>query len=455
MAARDGNGLSESDQAGGSSLPQHAKELEPHDVFRPARRDPLNFFEPWEGRPAYHEDQLTRGLLVALRCSPMAHQVWLTLIQGGLPSEEGRQLYELPDPEFNTQQRRVLGSALNERDSIEGISVLISGEDSQTTAEGVAERGRDQVLDGIIRYGDSLVVVIESKLGGRVRTQQHEQINLYGQPVKFGKPVVVRWDVLLAAFGDLVAKELVAGAERAILSDFLSLVDKYFPRIAPFPTLARCGSHEFRVSRRLRALLSEASEEEARMDQWVAWVDLSERMEGVASRACLRYASRPEPGSVELSVYPADTLTQARALYAGPGKVAAVSALAKNPGWRVTPHFHFGHMQTGYVWCSGGIETGRYLELWQQKIKDARAITREGWPRYWTWLMAEGIAAPENRNEFEQTFTRTGRSTATPRPGLDITYGWPIREAEGLDASDKLVDEVRQAIAMIVSALRS
>jgi hypothetical protein len=44
-------------------------------------QDRLNFFEPWQRLPAYHEDQLTRALLVVLRYCPMAQQAWLSLVE--------------------------------------------------------------------------------------------------------------------------------------------------------------------------------------------------------------------------------------------------------------------------------------------------------------------------------------------------------------------------------------
>jgi hypothetical protein len=49
---------------------------------------------------------------------------------------------------------------------------------------------------------------------------------------------------------------------------------------------------------------------------------------------------------VELLLYPADTLTQARAFWADAHVVAAVLELPER-GWRVNPNFHFGFMERG------------------------------------------------------------------------------------------------------------
>jgi hypothetical protein len=46
--------------------------------------DRLNFFFPHESAAAWNENQLTRALLVVLRYSPMAHQVWLRMVASEL-----------------------------------------------------------------------------------------------------------------------------------------------------------------------------------------------------------------------------------------------------------------------------------------------------------------------------------------------------------------------------------
>ena len=65
--------------------------------------DRLNFFEPYENRPPSHEDQLTRALLVVLRCCPILHQAWLCLIRSP------RKVQDLERPRFDTQSVQILG----------------------------------------------------------------------------------------------------------------------------------------------------------------------------------------------------------------------------------------------------------------------------------------------------------------------------------------------------------
>lgn len=180
-------------------------------------QDRLNFFEPWERIPANHENQLTRALLVVLRYCPIAHQAWLSLVDAGLT------LHSLPRPTFDTQRVQILRSESQPKtnEPIKGISVLCVADASNEVQSAVLESDRGQVLDGIIRYGDDYVIVLESKLHEFVAgmIDQASNINIHGQPIQFDGPVRnISWRDVLASFTDLADQErrLVSGAEREI-----------------------------------------------------------------------------------------------------------------------------------------------------------------------------------------------------------------------------------------------
>ena len=213
----------------------------------------LNFFVPYERAPAWHENQLTRALLVVLRYSPVAHQAWLRLVA------PAQQLHDLSKAEFTTQRQRVLNAdtEIPEGETVPGISVWLAPDATQVSAP-IESSDRQQVLDGIVTYGNDLVVVIENKIKWCGVTEQPNRINLHGSPVKFEKePVSVTWQRLLGLLSGLVDRDLVSGAERLLISDFLDLVEKYFPLIGPYSTLAQCGDQRFRIERRLDTILGE------------------------------------------------------------------------------------------------------------------------------------------------------------------------------------------------------
>ena len=215
--------------------------------------DHLNFFEPYENIPAHHENQLTRALLVVLRYSPMAHQAWLSLVDQEL------HLHQLPQPGFRTQQARILEKGISgpANEAIKGISVICAADASKVEGKTV-KSDRVQVLDGIVRYGDDLVIVLETKLDGPAPDRQAREINLHGQPVAFeGKVRTLSWRSVLDSFADLADDDrgVTAGSERKVLQDFLNFTDRNFPNLGPFSTLDRCGGEQSRVMRRLRKVM--------------------------------------------------------------------------------------------------------------------------------------------------------------------------------------------------------
>jgi hypothetical protein len=149
---------------------------------------------------------------------------------------------------------------------------------------------------------------------------------------------------------------------------------------------------------------------------------------------------------VQLALYPADTLSQAREFYGHSKALDGTRALASTDGWTVTPNFHFGHMQRGFCWTTSDIEVEDYLRLWEVHIATAGNVPRGEWASYWSWLIEREIAKAEDRAEFERDFTETDRQTATPRPGLMLARRWPLAEAEDLDSRDAFASAIRAAL---------
>lgn len=391
---------------------------------------PLNFFEPYERLSPGHENQLTRALLVVLRYCPIAHQAWLSLIH------PGRQLHELPHPTFSTQRARILEKDYpNPTDEpISGISVICAADAPEVASGAVVGSDRGMVLDGIVRYDNDLVIVMESKLDGPANADQAININLHGQPVRFdgtgfdGKVRPISWRAILSAFDDLADEEraLTGGAERIILRDFLEFVDRNFPRLGPFNTLQRCAGEPSRVMRRLRAMLGEATGGEA---VGVGGIILPGRHLAVISA---HIAYDREKGEVQLRMFPADTLEQARTFYKRPKAPERVLAL-ESKDWTVSPNFHFGFMAKGLSWTNATASVAEYMRHWQRNIGETRQVDRADWRTFWDELVRLEFAQQADREQFDRDFTDTNRNSASPRPGIRCSFVWPFEEAERLD----------------------
>lgn len=147
---------------------------------------------------------------------------------------------------------------LDDEMTIRGISVLLTPDPMQRQAP-VAASDRRQILDGIVQYGDMLVVAIENKILSGVTASQPSAINTNGAPVEFDKQVrTVAWQELLEAYADMSIRGLVAGSERHVIDDFLEFAEHFFPQVGPYSTLRRAEKSRARMGRRLDTVLASA-----------------------------------------------------------------------------------------------------------------------------------------------------------------------------------------------------
>ena len=410
------------------------------------QNDALNFFLPFRRLEPNHENQLTRALLVVMRYSPMAHAAWLRLVA------PERHLQQLPVAAFRTQTRAVR-QAGEEEEPADLVSVFLTPEEPLTSGDVViVESDRTQVLDAVIDYSGELLVVIENKVAEDDHRQARE-LNMTGARIRLAdgqEAVVVLWRDVLEAFIALRERSLVGGTEATLLDDFLLYTEDYFPDLGPFRTLRLAHGNWFRQTRRLRQLLGEAVDLDALIDGYGPYVE-TPAGEAIGTKTYLRMTDGDEQ-QVELAMYPADTLSQARAFFRSPGVVAGVVKLREQPGWHAAPNFHFGHMQRGYCWTTTKRPVDEYLALWTTEIHFAGNVPREKWDEYWSWLEQERLATPEDRPEFDRHFTQTQRQTASPRPGLELVRRWPLPEAEALDSRGALHRQVRDALNAALEA---
>lgn len=406
-------------------------------------RDVLNFFSPFERLEAGHENQLTRALLVLLRLSPLAHVAWLRLV------DPARRLYELPPARFDTQRAAVRLAGKGD-EPVELVSVFLAPEEPVSGGGIVTETDRGQVLDAIINYGGELLVVIENKIV-EADDLQARHINVTGAraPIREGQEaVVVLWRDVLEAFTALRERHLVGGAEVAVLDDFLTYTEDHFSALGPFRSLRLAQGNVSRQNRRLRQVLGEAVGAEAVASPNGPYAS----MPGASTVGANAYLGITDEGTaVELALYPADTLSQARTFYRQPGVATTLRELLAQ-GWNARPNFHFGHMQRGFCWTCNHRELNEYVELWTQRINNEREVPRDRWDGYWTWLEHEHIACPEDRAEFNRHFNDTKRQNASPRPGLHLTQRWPLAEAEAVDARGELQHRVSEALSAALTA---
>lgn len=408
----------------------------------------LNFFAPYESLAPGHENQLTRALLVVLRYSPLAHAAWLRFVAPELRIEE------LPPARFRTQRAQLLHAkpaSTSDEGVIRGISVWLAPDPRQHHAP-VGKTDRRQILDGVVEYGDALVVAIENKVHAGEPTVQPTSINADGAAVEFDPHVrSVAWQALLESLADLSLRGLVAGAEQKVIDDFLAFAEHHFPQVGPYSTLRRAAGSLRRVERRLDAVLAAATGVQERARQDAVSRLLPEREDEAQRCVDLVFLDlHPDGSRVCLRMYPGDTLSQAKVLYK---RAAAARGLLDMPGWKVRTNYHWGFITTGYCWAHGTITAHDYIEHWIGAIRETSAVPRERWDSEWARLEALGIVAARDHADFQRHFIDTRISKATPRPGLCCEFSWPIEDATVLDDRGGFVDAVRAEIAALLRQL--
>jgi hypothetical protein len=216
----------------------------------------LSVFLPYD-RPPQHEDQLTRAAMIVMRAVPLARDALLARL--GAPTSA-----RLPEPELDMQTNYVMAPALvAEPDGgmlHELISVFLSPDEGLNLSQAqIAERARGQRLDGVLRFGDQLVVVIECKTVPRAPTGQAEELRRRGVEVEHSQVVALGWHELLEDWWALLERGLLAPAEQVLMEDLVAFAEEHFPHLLPFTTLGSAGGHDLRRRRRLVALLREAT----------------------------------------------------------------------------------------------------------------------------------------------------------------------------------------------------
>jgi hypothetical protein len=420
-----------------------------------------NAFEVFSSQAVGHENQLTRALLVLLRVSPLAHEVWLRRIGLG-----GIGLVGVGEPAYAFQTGTVPEvDPESQEEPARGISVFIT-RDTATNTGPIAASDRRQIPDALVTYlgqDKPIITVIESKVHSGTDAIQAREINLGGVEAEWDPPtpVELRWSELIDDLWSLLDLAAASGSEARLLFDFFDFVDTHYREVGPYSTLRRCGGVHERVRRRSRALLAEATEREAYLG--TRGREPYVEMDGPPSlprRVGLDLSEAPHRGEsrrgershtdLRLSFWPADTPSQARAFYSDPDLLDRMLKLVEDSAWEGEANMHFGHFQAGYAWTAPAEEISftDYVNYWRENLDLPSTVYRDRdphWDDLLTQLLDAGII--DSRQPFDKDFTKTGRNKADVRPGLRLERVWDIDEATTLDEQDALVDQIKQAFA--------
>lgn len=413
----------------------------------------LNAFVPYRLAPT-HEDQLTRAAMIVLRGVPLARDAFLGL----LASDRS---WQLPEAEFDMQTGDVLAPPAVE-DEVTTVAELISvflSPDIELDLSGaeLSERDAEQRLDGVVRFGNELVVVIESKVVGQAASDQASQIRLRGATVERSRVVHLGWHDLLQAWWRLLERGLLNPAERLLIEDLAAFTEEHFPHLLPFSTLLEAGDHPLRRQRRLMALLRQATGIEQARPSLAGGGEVM--LDAALGTTCAqRLMLHIEGSELVLATAAGELKPQALALY-GTSRWQGAVALADRDGWKVGPNLYLGyrgaqtHAQRLHL--TGRVPVAEYARRWAEEDRDRIGAHRYDTVRdgLWPWLLARGYASEEDRAHLEPFLEGLGRRDAHLRPRIELVRRWTVDEAAVLDERHGLADELRRAIDELLAAL--
>jgi hypothetical protein len=415
----------------------------------------LNFFRPYQDET--HENELTRAALVVMRLVPLAHAEFIRLVDSSLS------IAALPAVSFDTQTAalhpefasRLAAGGQPPANLLQVISVFLTPSDEELTIK-VEASERTWVVDGALRYGDRLVIVVESKLHADAGAWQAENIPLGAlAPGCQLRPegVAVPWHDLLESWMQLADLGLLNITERTVLADFFDLAGQNFADLLPFKTLARAGANETRIQRRARDLLAAASSGELDWDShfrwWYAFAEWRsfERLALIAS-----YEER-----LSLELWPAHVKPQARALYAEGQAHLAVGALNGQRLGRgvveVSPDlFVRSHAPRVHIPFRTHLEdVADYLAFWAENVGAIHQYDAADLPL--DWLVERGLVSARRCDEAREIIAAKKCRAVMLQPGLSISVTWSWADAVELDDHDQLVGDLRAALTEVLTAL--
>jgi hypothetical protein len=152
---------------------------------------------------------------------------------------------------------------------------------------------------------------------------------------------------------------------------------------------------------------------------------------------------------IELSIYPGDTVTQAKA-FLSRVDVDKVYALAEQH-WGVWPNFHFAFMATNLHWGHVSLGLKEYLEFWKHNQDRIGQVRRDQFLPLFEAFHKDGLLGEDDLPELQKKTTETRREVINICPGIGLAYRWSLDKAAELDRRRELEKQVYERASEAVA----
>jgi hypothetical protein len=404
-----------------------------------------NYFGRFENKPSSAEDRLTRAFLVLVRLVPPVQAAFIDAIREKQRTQGNGSLV----PSRTATDAGVggvwsqVGTLLTDEGRV--LSILLTNREWNGEVE-IQPSDRTPVYDGVVHYGEQWVFAIENKPYGNVREDQlHPNVeDAEGLEVDPGLVVLV-WKDLIRRLHALGESDWLDHTQHQLVDDFLRYAQAEFPEINPYPTLKHCGDDLDKLNRRCEDLMKELAADRVDTRRWGPYIRVPELK---AAKVVLVSAEESNGSwALDLSLSPGDTVTQARALYS---QVDISKLHALTDEWDCSTNLHFAHMSKNLVYPSPTISLREYLAFWQEHQGWIRQVKEDQFDELLDLLKSNGLLTETDREEFEEEFFETNRSTVNVCPGVSLHYRWERPKALNLDTNDRLTGAIDERVRAAV-----
>jgi hypothetical protein len=145
--------------------------------------------------------------------------------------------------------------------------------------------------------------------------------------------------------------------------------------------------------------------------------------------------------SIEVRIYPGNTVSQARKFFERARKQEFFELESK--GWKIQPYLCFCYMAWGRRACGNKLSREGYFDYWASE--EIRQIRREdnGFERLSQRLRAHRLIDARDQRNIKRDFIETKRDVMNVCPGFELIFAWRRAEANRLDRDQRLVAAVR------------
>jgi hypothetical protein len=413
----------------------------------------LNYFNPYDSKAGFHEDQLTRAYLVLLKHSSHAFFSFIDYARSNQKTsgdEKPVSLIDLLDEDWDFETQK--GNPVIDTNYL--LSVLITDTRLKTADSNVKPSERNARYDGVITFGKSLTIIIENKpRSSNVWFGQLDpsRQNLADDTAVYRHPIVLEWKEIVKQMNHLLRFPTISGYQKIMIEDFLSFVDDNFPFLNPFDSLRQCKRNpellDWRIYNLLKSLLQD-ERDESKIGYHRGGGYFIQTPYPQIGRICLSHDEQENDLVLTLGLYFGDTQRTAIAFYKSNPNISHLQGTK----WDVAPNFHVAYRSSGLM----GFESENsehYLQFWKDNVDKIRQQKRAEIPKFLKSLADQNVLSmtKEVGEKLKEKFYNTKMPSLNICPGFRLHFLIPNAEVLDKDGDLKsiLAEKIKEGLKVV------